>query len=364
MFNVNRLTTTKNLNLKLNQNNYENFKKVKRRKENKNFNYDQNSDNLTRNVPIKNRSKELNQLLNALNVREAQLSAERFVNDKFLSDLKLLELNRKRTKPLSSSINILNDLSLSNESIKSLTKQIKQQEKLNKQPKPEQTLPKENKKHVQIDQNDPVLATSTALSPTDLIHKAKLQMQKLNDSFDLLIKHQRNLDTSNQMEKINNRQVYFNQDIKAYDDVCCNSSRMLNEAFELLEKLSLNNKVESETGEKVKSNMSSHQIINDIEIYNRLMFEFAKLGQTSRINLLFKKICTNSANKLRPNLNSYAAALQSLGYEVENLQPDQSLGKIRLKVERILWDIKKANVKLVFSLSFLIYFSFKLNVSN
>jgi hypothetical protein len=356
MFNVNRLTTTKNLNLKLNQNNYEKFKKVKRRKENKNYNLDK----LTQTLPNTNSSKELNQLLNALNVREAQLSAERYVNDKFLSDLKLLELNRRRTKSSSSSINILNDFSLTNESIKSLTREINQQEISKKQSEPEEKISEENQKNVPITQNEQESAATTALSPNDLINKAKLQMQKLNDSFDMLIKHQRLVEMSNQAEKINNRQVQFNQDIKAYVDVCCNSSRMLNEAFDLLEKLSLNGKVTNETGEKVKSNMKPHQIISDIEIYNRLMFECAKLGQTSRINLLFKKICTNSSNKLRPNLNSYAAALQSFGFEVEHLQPDQSLAKIRLKVERILWDIKKANVSFS-SLHYFICFSYKSN---
>jgi hypothetical protein len=338
MFNVNRLTTTKNLNLKLNQNNYEKFKKVRRKKENKNF----NPDNLIRILPNANASKELNQLLNALNVREAQLSAERFVNDKFLSDLKLLELNRKRTKSNHSSTDILNNLNLSNESFKILSKQINKQERSIAQPEPEEKTSQVNQ--VQVVQNEEVLSTSTALSPNDLIHKAKLQMQKLNDSFDMLIKHQRIAENSSQVEKISNRQVQFNQDIKAYVDVCCNSPRMLNEAFELLEKLSLNGQVMSETGQEVRSNMNAQQIINDIEIYNRLMFEFAKLGQTNRINLLFKKICTNSANKLRPNLNSYAAALQSLGYEIEHLLSEQNLPKIRLKIERILWDIKKSNV--------------------
>ncbi len=101
------------------------------------------------------------------------------------------------------------------------------------------------------------------------------------------------------------------------------------------------------------------------------MFEYAKQGKTTKINLLFKKmhlISNNSTDtntnaivsepvqssaesvkkiKIKPNMNSYAAALQSLGYELKTeIGKPREISRIRLQVERIIWDMRKANISL------------------
>jgi hypothetical protein len=99
------------------------------------------------------------------------------------------------------------------------------------------------------------------------------------------------------------------------------------------------------------------------------MFEYAKEGKTTKINLLFKKmhlISTDSTDtntnaivskpvqsstepvkkiKIKPNMYSYAAALQSLGCELKT-EKTKEISRIKLQVERIIWDMRKANISL------------------
>lgn len=117
------------------------------------------------------------------------------------------------------------------------------------------------------------------------------------------------------------------------------------------------------------------------------MFEVAKTGKVSRLYVLFRKMRTNKSRPVTPNLNSYAAVLQAFGCRLENEIADEaadqmvveeamdqsaaqnktnkSIAAIRLGIERVLWDIKKANViyfkknlfiLLIFILFFLINF--------
>lgn len=110
--------------------------------------------------------------------------------------------------------------------------------------------------------------------------------------------------------------------------------------------------------------------LTDVEIFNKIMFEYAKTGKTTKINLLFKKMhlisadpnettsVTSSSNQIsttqetkpfktfiiKPNMNSYTAALQSLGFELNSNAKD--IYRIKLQVERIIWDMRKANLSL------------------
>ncbi len=77
--------------------------------------------------------------------------------------------------------------------------------------------------------------------------------------------------------------------------------------------------------------------INDIEIYNKLMFALAKNGNTKQIMQLFNKL---KNMECEPNLNTYVAAIQSLGHNYCN----NNDASVRLRIERILIDLKKANV--------------------
>jgi hypothetical protein len=108
------------------------------------------------------------------------------------------------------------------------------------------------------------------------------------------------------------------------------------------------------------------RFISDVEIYNRLMLEYAKKGDTNSIRLLTNHMCTKEIFKLKLNLNSYVVALQSLGYnllekevkknetnssnendyEKQNDKNDEKkeLNKIRLQAQRILIDIHRAKV--------------------
>lgn len=107
----------------------------------------------------------------------------------------------------------------------------------------------------------------------------------------------------------------------------------------------------------------AYEYISDVEIYNRLMFQLAKTGKISKHYLIFKKM--RASKSVTPNLNSYAAVLQTFGYQLEHkidIESENTTGSeakiggdsadakkqintIRLSVERILWDIQKAKVK-------------------
>lgn len=75
------------------------------------------------------------------------------------------------------------------------------------------------------------------------------------------------------------------------------------------------------------------------------MFALAKTGSTHKIIRLFTKMrSSNGAGEpIQPNLNSYAAAIQSIGFNL-NSKSDFDVNNARLNIERILFDIKKANV--------------------
>lgn len=110
------------------------------------------------------------------------------------------------------------------------------------------------------------------------------------------------------------------------------------------------------------------------------MFEVAKTGKVSRLYVLFRKMRTNKSRPVTPNLNSYAAVLQAFGCRLENEIADdaadqmvveannaidsaqnktnKSIAAIRLGIERVLWDIKKANVIYFKKIIFLIYLNF------
>ena len=88
--------------------------------------------------------------------------------------------------------------------------------------------------------------------------------------------------------------------------------------------------------------------ITDVEIYNKLMFTLAKTGQTHKIIRLFNKMKSSSSfgEPIKPNLNSYVAAIQSIGYNL-NTNPDLDINNARLTLERIIFDIGKAKVNYV-----------------
>lgn len=86
--------------------------------------------------------------------------------------------------------------------------------------------------------------------------------------------------------------------------------------------------------------------IEDVEIYNKLMFSLAKNGQTSKIIRLFDKmrsLKSSTEQSLKPNLNSYVAAIQSIGHNLNN-DKKLSVDKAHLILIRIMNDLKKSNV--------------------
>lgn len=117
---------------------------------------------------------------------------------------------------------------------------------------------------------------------------------------------------------------------------------------------------------KKKAKYSEYEYLSDVEIYNRLMFELAKAGKTSKLYLMFRRMRSlesDVSRQIKPNLNSFAAVLHSLGYELENkinstfdevkldetdtlsMKNDEKLiAKIKLSVERIIWNIESEKV--------------------
>ncbi len=132
------------------------------------------------------------------------------------------------------------------------------------------------------------------------------------------------------------------------------------EAFDLIESLTKNmneKSIESskqldndKNDKKDISKLDDPEYLTDVEIFNKLMFEYAKIGKTSKIYLLFKKMRSveEKSKQITPNINSYTAALQSIGYQFRSKIYDdrkESSG-LRLQVERIIWDIKKLGVNI------------------
>lgn len=196
----------------------------------------------------------------------------------------------------------------------------------------------------------------------DLINKAKNQMEQLNQSFDALINYERSKEPNLSLARFEfiNKNAIFNQNIKAYVDVCCQSPKLIDEAFTLVESLMHNNNntqsaKEDETGAEAAESISSKhpdpEYLSDVEIFNKLMFAYARLGKTTKINLLFKKMSSaiDKEKNIQPNLSPYTAALQSLGHQLTHqkfFDESNDLAKLKLQVERVIWDIKKKNLNL------------------
>jgi hypothetical protein len=154
----------------------------------------------------------------------------------------------------------------------------------------------------------------------------------------------------------------------------------MDEAFKIIEKIYFANEcVDVDVRDKVRDKLETktnkrgglkdYEYIGDVEIYNRLMFELARTGKTSKIYLLFKKMRSPTlpeSKRVDPNLNSYAAAFQSFGYQFhhrdasngkkvvamdettsknsQGMEKSIKINQIKLSVERIIWDLKKSNV--------------------
>ncbi len=107
----------------------------------------------------------------------------------------------------------------------------------------------------------------------------------------------------------------------------------------------------NDNGEVIKKKrLEPYEYISDVRVYNRLLAEFAKTGKTSRVTYLFKamRLCA-SEKAVQPNLSSYAAVLQSLGYELTEKSSTKttapaSKARLRLLVERVLHDMHKAEL--------------------
>ena len=81
--------------------------------------------------------------------------------------------------------------------------------------------------------------------------------------------------------------------------------------------------------------------INNVEILNKLMFAKAHQGKTYDITRLFKYMALSNG-LLKPNLNSFTAALQSIGYEMTCEKSSTFANNVR--VQRILADMSKSQV--------------------
>ena len=159
-------------------------------------------------------------------------------------------------------------------------------------------------------------------------------MRRLLSEFNVLLPKRANKENveSTEMNRSRLYNLIFNQDIKAYVEVCCSSESLEILAFDLVEFLT------KKQDNKINLNANKFKI-NDIEIYNKLMFTLAKRGKTANINGLLDKLRNEN---LHPNLNTFAAALQSLGHNLNNSSDDLNL--IRAQVEQTLDNISKANV--------------------
>lgn len=83
---------------------------------------------------------------------------------------------------------------------------------------------KETLSDIKSESDDKVIVSLTP-GQDELINKAKLQMENLNNSFNLLIEHQNSKQKSLTYGQIDFQQKHlkFNKNIKAYVDVCCSS---------------------------------------------------------------------------------------------------------------------------------------------
>lgn len=142
---------------------------------------------------------------------------------------------------------------------------------------------------------------------------------------------------------IDRQQKNFNDDVKTYVDICSRSKSMLPNAMRLVEYYTRDTKEEftnSHTGNK------SYRKITDIEIFNKLMFAFAKDGKIKKIIWCFDRL---SSINVKPNLDSYLAALISIAHSNNNDNSTQNNSKSDFNkslVMRILLDCEKSNLNI------------------
>ncbi|CAF0962023.1 unnamed protein product [Brachionus calyciflorus] len=279
----------------------------------KNVNYKLNVNNnypvLNKPKPIENNNRPHKDLLDTLRTMYLRESKQNQDKTKLFTQLKDLP-----NKGITTNLDILRDISNKIE-------------------------PVENELIKQPPDSDVLIQDHVAPS-NELIHKAKIQMENLNKSFELLIKKQLEKKQKISFEQLDFDQKHkiFNQKIKSYIDICCNSnSEMLEKAISYL------NKLMSESNDK-----KPYEFISDIEIYNRLMFELAKKGKTSQITYLFKKMRTqdDATRQIKPNLNTFIAVIQSIGHNIEHPGTSKKLKDLKLTLERVLFDIQKSNFSL------------------
>jgi len=127
---------------------------------------------------------------------------------------------------------------------------------------------------------------------------------------------------------------------------------MNTKAIQLEDEKNKNNEINFK--KELISTSEDHEYLTDVEIFNKLMFEYAKVGKTSKIYLLFKKMrfVEEKSKQITPNINSYTAALQSIGHQFNNqtFEDKKEFSGLKLQVERIIWDIKKLKVIKNFSI--------------
>lgn len=200
----------------------------------------------------------------------------------------------------------------------------------------------------------------------DLRRKAKIQVENLNKSFGPLIRHMSASRTgqSSGESELRRENETFNKVLLSYVDVCCNQPGIkrgdestFNSALDLVTAITKLTQLnpQDEVALQLLNNTSSrslkkHESITDITIYNRLMFELAKQGRTSRIIQLFKTmrsfddnlVAANKIKVLEPNLYSYAAVFQSLGFELLRLHVNPV--RVKLSVQRVFYDMQKSSL--------------------
>ncbi len=226
--------TTKNLNSKLNLKN--NHSLVNHEK--KNIQKINNINN--------NNSKDIvfHDLLNALNLREAQLNSNKISKNKFLknfqqdscniqlhSNLKNLSLFQQNLKK--AKLDVTNNRSLKKNEKKIAKQKESKNSTINLLNDPfkiiSQEFSKKEKTTLENKLNEDNIGITNQLKTSDLIHKAKIQLNQLNSSFDALIKYQKSktINLSIDQLEFNARNLKYNQNIKAYVDVCCQNQNMV-----------------------------------------------------------------------------------------------------------------------------------------
>jgi hypothetical protein len=159
---------------------------------------------------------------------------------------------------------------------------------------------------------------------------------------------------SNEQSTFKLEHAKFNKSLLAYIDVCSHSPQLLQSAMELVVSITtaqstanINNQ-ETIAETPRKRPLKPYEYISDVRIFNRILTELAKTGKTSRMTFLFKTMRSCTGDKeIQPNLTSYAAVLQSLGYELAEKSATttgSNTTRVKLMVERVLHDMHKASL--------------------